>query len=84
MMSIAIIFVISTYVSSISCYNIVWDNSVEVDFNDIHMYGRMEQLRLPNQFLIFPGDYLIFFPTNKLHTFAGFQENINSLYCRNI
>lgn len=40
----------------VNSYMIQWDNSATVDFNDIQMLGRTDQLSLPNQFLIFPGD----------------------------
>ncbi|KAJ8944144.1 hypothetical protein NQ318_013328 [Aromia moschata] len=35
---------------------IMWDNSVDYDFNDIDISTRSEQVRLPNRFFIFPAE----------------------------
>ncbi|XP_049819242.1 phospholipase A2-like [Aethina tumida] len=50
-----IIFIYSSYVVSVQCYKIVWDNSVDFDFNNFDDSNRLGEVRMPNWFFIYPG-----------------------------
>lgn len=55
-----IIFIYSSYVVSVQCYKIVWDNSVDFDFNNFDDSNRLGEVRMPNWFFIYPGKLLLY------------------------
>ncbi|KAJ8981285.1 hypothetical protein NQ317_004021 [Molorchus minor] len=51
-----ILILIFLYIlGNVKSFQIVWDNSVDFDFNDVDIHSRSEEVRMPNSFFIYPG-----------------------------